>query len=106
MSVRINGGSRGFVLSGTFSCQFAHNSRTRLRLEAVTLVRRSSPGMGTLPCSHSNAGSFEDEEDNVWNQMFELFARDARKPTLQDCLQEEDVCKVTLLCIGLFVLSM
>ena len=45
-------------------------------------------------------GSFEDEEDNVWNQMLEFFARDARKPTLQDCLQEEDVCKVTLLCIG------
>ena len=42
------------------------------------------------------AGSFEDGEDNVWNQMLELFARDARSRTLQDCLQEADVCKVAL----------
>ena len=42
------------------------------------------------------AGSFEDEEDNVWNQMLEVFARDSRSRTLQDCLQEADVCKVAL----------
>ena len=44
------------------------------------------------------AASFEDEEDNVWNQMLELLSRDARKPTLQ----EEDVCKVIVvpICVG------
>ena len=84
------------MLNGTFSCQFARNSLTPLRLEAVTLVRKNSPGMSTLSCSHSLLARSKMGEDNVWNQMLELFARDARSRTLQDCLQEADVCKVAL----------
>ena len=43
-------------------------------------------------------GWFDDEEHNVWNQMLELVGDGACSPTLQDCLQEEDTCKVALSC--------
>ena len=65
------------MLNGTFSCQLAQLSDT---LEAVTPVNKVTRNEHSAELAQL-AGSFEDEEHNVWKPMLVLFAVDERSPT-------------------------